>query len=108
MSEELTKRFNVQLATYFRDVYSDQILRMHSNTVAKDLGSKSNILDKVTLMEFLNLPGIMADRFYSQVGTGSKTDQRIVQDKFVSVMQTIYNSSLEDKMRLTFEIYDFD
>lgn len=108
-TEDLIKRFNAtHLAGYFRDVYADQLLRMHTNSSAKASGGPSNVLDKVTLLEFINLPGILADRFYAQVGNGSKTDARIVQDKFVSCMQTIYNSSLEDKMRLTFEMFDFD
>lgn len=107
-TDELIKRFNATvLAGYFRDVYADQLLRMHTNSSSKTSGP-SNVLDKVTLMEFINLPGILADRFYAQVGNGSKTDARIVQEKFISVMQTIYNSQLEDKMRLTFEMYDFD
>ena len=107
-TDDLIKRFNATVLTgYFRDVYADQLLRMHTNSSSKT-GGPTNVLDKVTLMEFINLPGILADRFYALVGNGSKTDARIVQDKFIPVMQTIYNSPLEEKMRLTFEMFDFD
>lgn len=59
-------------------------------------------------MEFINLPGILSDRFYALVGNGSKTDARVVQEKFVSIMQQVYSSTLEEKMQLVFSIFDFD
>jgi len=44
------------------------------------------MVDKVTLSEFIMLPGILSDRFYALTGNASKTDGRVVQDKFVSLM----------------------
>jgi Ca2+-binding EF-hand superfamily protein len=66
------------------------------------------MVDKVTLSEFIGLPGILSDRFYALTGNGSKSDARVLQDKFVSFMCQIYSSSLDQKMRLAFQIFDFD
>lgn len=38
----------------------------------------------------------------------NKSDQRVVFEKFVTVMQQVYSSNLDEKMRLTFDMFDFD
>jgi len=67
------KKFNSQiLQPYFKGVYADLLLRS-----APPKEQKTLQVDKVTLVEFIDLPGILADRFYSITGNGSKTDARV-------------------------------
>lgn len=104
LTDELIHKFKAQVLTpYFRNVYQDLLLR---STPSKD--SKQNTVDKVTLVEFINLPGILSDRFYTLMGNGVKTDLRVVLEKFINVMQQVYSSTLEEKMQLAFSIFDFD
>jgi Ca2+-binding EF-hand superfamily protein len=42
------------------------------------------------------------------MSNNSKNDQRVVLDKFITTMQLVYSSTLEDKMQLVFNIFDFD
>lgn len=69
---------------------------------------KFQLVDKITLGEFINLPGIISDRFFTLMGVGSKSDGRVSQEKFVNTLITVYSSALEDKMQLVFNIFDFD
>jgi Ca2+-binding EF-hand superfamily protein len=69
---------------------------------------KFQMVDKITLGEFINLPGIISDRFFTLMGAGSKSDSRVSQEKFVNTLITVYSSNLEDKMQLVFNIFDFD
>lgn len=62
----------------------------------------------MTLVEFINLPGILSDRFYTLIGNNNKFDSRVVLEKFIETMQTVYSSTLEEKMQLAFSIFDFD
>jgi Ca2+-binding EF-hand superfamily protein len=104
LTEDLIRKFNTfTLAPYFRNVYADLLLR---SSPTKD--SKTQTVDKVTLVEFINLPGIMSDRFYTLMGNNNKNEQRVVQDKFISTMMLVYSSTLEEKMQLAFNIFDFD
>jgi Ca2+-binding EF-hand superfamily protein len=42
------------------------------------------------------------------MGNNNKNEQRVVLEKFISTMQLVYSSTLEDKMQLAFNIFDFD
>jgi hypothetical protein len=48
------------LQPYFKDLYKDLILRCLSNTAIQE-----KKLDKVTFIEYCNLPGIINDRFFT-------------------------------------------
>ncbi len=69
---------------------------------------KFQLVDKITLGEFINLPGIISDRFFTLMGAGCKSDGRVSQEKFVNTLITVYSSNLEEKMQLVFNIFDFD
>lgn len=79
LNDDLIRKFsNEQLKPYFKQVYADLLLR---STSGKDNRGQPSI-DKVTLVEFINLPGILSDRFYSQMGTtgprDAKADGRVI------------------------------
>jgi|LauGreDrversion4_2_1035121.scaffolds.fasta_scaffold245394_3 hypothetical protein len=70
LSEQLIRKFNAQiLEPYFKNVYQDLLLR---SAPSKD--NKTNTVDKVTLIEYINLPGILAERFYSLMANDNKSD----------------------------------
>lgn len=74
-TDDLIRKFNTSvIQPYFRNVYQDLLLR---SAPSKD-SKVNNTIDRVTLVEFINLPGILSDRFYALVGNGSKTDARVV------------------------------
>ena len=60
-------------------------------------------IDKVTFIEYINLPGIVSDRFHA-LATQGRADGRIVEDAFMSLMLQVYSSSLDTKMQLTFKV----
>ena len=64
--------------------------------------SKKGYLDKVTFFEYTNLPGIINDRFFSTFA-GSKDDQ-ICEEAFVNGFCKVYLSSIEEKLKLTFDM----
>jgi hypothetical protein len=60
-------------------------------------------IEKVTFVEYINLPGIVSDRFYKLASTGS-TDTRIAEEPFVNLMLSVFSASLEKKMELVFKM----
>lgn len=91
------------LKPYFLSVFADLNLRstVPPNQTNKNLILKS--IDKVTFVEYINLPGIVSDRFYKLASVGS-TDSRITEDNFVNLMLSVYSASLEKKMELVFKM----
>ena len=52
------------------------------------------------------MPGILGERFFSCLDTND--DQSIDQKEFIHAMFKVYYSKLESKMKLVFDMYDFD
>ena len=108
LSPELIKKFNQdELRPYLKGVYADLLLR---SSPAKDQKTCTQV-DKVTFIEYINLPGILSERFFSLTcpcGSAQKVDSRVLPDKFINTISTVYCSSLEDKMQLVFQLFDFD
>jgi Ca2+-binding EF-hand superfamily protein len=106
LSDELIRRFQSQQVTpYFKSVFADLVLRSQP---AKD-PRFNNLCDKVTLVEYMNLPGILSDRFCALMGSNPKQGEgRLNSEKFLHVMSQVYSSTVEEKMRMCFEMYDFD
>lgn len=86
---------------YFKNVFADLVLR------SSPCPNKKQSIDKVTLIEFIQLPGIIADRFYALCSQDSD-DGRVTLDPFLKLVTLVYCSQLEQKMGLAFRIYDFD
>lgn len=82
---------------YFKDIYKD---------LAAQSDDKSKGINKVTLLTYTSLPGIIGERFFSVLDL-SKTDYIDLRE-FVHGFFKIYYSNLETKIKLSFDIYDFD
>lgn len=106
LSDDLIRRFQSQQVTpYFKSVFADLVLRSQP---AKD-SRYNSLCDKVTLVEYMNLPGILSDRFCALMGSNPKVSEgRVNSEKFLHVMSQVYSSTVEEKMKMCFEMYDFD
>lgn len=63
---------------------------------------KDEYVDNVAFFEYTNLPGIINDRFYS-LFEGCK-QHRISKQSFVTGFSRVYLASIEEKMKLTFNM----
>ncbi len=103
--EDLTPTMDSELAKsvltpYLQSVHSDLCLR--SAPPAKgQINSKS--IDKVTFVEYINLPGVLSDRFLALATQGS-ADQRVSEESFVSLLLRTFSSNLDTKMKLAFDM----
>ena len=95
ISDELESKFiKLHLRPYFQGVFSDLSLRSTTSLI------KTSI-DRVTFIEYCNLPGILSERFFNVAVAGSP-DKRIYEHAFLDLMLEVYGSSLEKKMKLAF------
>lgn len=102
LSDSLEKKFvKFYLRPYFMSVFADLALRSTAPSNAAAKPQKS--IDKVTFVEYINLPGIVSDRFYKLASTTS-TDTRIAEEPFVNIMLSVFCASLEKKMELVFKM----
>ena len=89
-----------ELRPFFSSVFADLALRSVQPSGA--LNSQKAI-DKVTFLEYVNLPGIVGDRFHHLACQGS-ADGRVLEAQFIELMLEVFSSSVETKMRLTFKM----
>lgn len=87
-----------ELRPYFASVFADLSLR---STQSQTTSKRS--IDKVTFVEYINLPGIVSDRFHS-LASKNHTEGRIFEDQFIELLLQVFSSSVETKMRLTFSM----
>ena len=87
-----------ELKPYFSGVFADLALR---STQAQNSSRKT--IDKVTFVEYCNLPGIVSDRFHALACKGAQ-DDRIQEEDFIELLLQVFSSSVETKMRLTFQM----
>lgn len=83
----------------FSDANFDQDLIQRSEDKRKGI-------NRIIMMEYANLPGILFDRFFSLIDpTGSGfADIK----SFLIALCKIYYSNINEKIRFAFDIYDFD
>ena len=82
---------------YFIDIYND--LWQRSDDQEKGV-------DKVTMLEYSNLPGIVGERFFHLFDTNK--DGYVDKKEFVKGFSRIFSSHLDTSLHLIFEFYDFD
>ena len=87
-----------ELKPYFSGVFADLALR---STQSQSNPHRS--IDKVTFVEYVDLPGIVSDRFHALCSKGH-VDGRIYEESFIELMLQVFSSSVETKMRLTFKM----
>lgn len=69
-----------ELRPYFSGVFADLALR--STQAPSD---KRKSIDKVTFVEYVNLPGIVSDRFHALACKG-QPEGRVLEDTFTELM----------------------
>lgn len=79
-------------------MFKDLLLR-ESEEGTKNLSFK-------VFSEYSQLPGIIADRFFSIVDKNG--DKKVSEQEFVTAFKQLYLSDLQMKMKISFEIFDFD
>ncbi|CDW83301.1 myosin light chain kinase [Stylonychia lemnae] len=82
---------------YFKDIYND---------LAAKSEKKSKGITKIVFQEYAGLPGILNERFFKILDENG--DGIIDQKEFIHAMFKVYYSKLESKIKLVFDIYDFD
>jgi Ca2+-binding EF-hand superfamily protein len=82
---------------YFKDIYKD---------LASRSDKKGSGINKVTIIDYCNLPGILADRFFSLLDANN--DEYIDLREFVYILFKIYYSNFDTQVKLVFDVYDFD
>ena len=71
--------------------------------MSTNYGDKLKSIDKITFIEYINLPGIVSDRFLA-LASGNSQEGRIYEQDFIELMLKVFSSSVETKMRLTFKM----
>lgn len=89
------------LRPYFKEVFADICLRSTRDPAAKSGDSRS--IDKVTFVEYVNLPGIVSDRFHA-LAADKHPDGRVSEQSFIDLLLQVFGSSVETKMRMTFKL----
>lgn len=90
---------NEELRPYFLGVFADFALRSTPSTSSSSQPGKS--IDKVTFTEYINLPGIVSDRFFALAKKG-RSDNRVSEEAFLNSFLAVFGSSLEQKMQFVF------
>ena len=78
----------------------DLALRSQTSTNNTD---KRKSIDKVTFIEYVNLPGIVCDRFHSLASKDSH-EGLVYEENFIELILKVFVSSVETKMILTFKM----
>lgn len=94
LNEEFKK--NVAIP-YFKDIYKD---------LAAQSDAKSKGINKVSVLNYSQLPGIIGERFFAVLDLNSSgyVDLR----EFVHGLFKVYYSDTETKLKFAFDMYDFD
>ena len=87
------------LRPYFSEVFTDLCLRSSRDSRSKITKS----IDKVTFVEYVNLPGIVSDRFHT-LAANDHPEGRVYEQSFIELLLQVFSSSVETKMRLTFKM----
>lgn len=82
---------------YFKDIYKDLV---------QWSDQKQKGINKVSILTYANLPGIIGDRFFAVLDTNN--DGYVDLREFLYGLCKIYYSSLDTKLKFIFDLYDFD
>ncbi len=63
-------------------------------------------IDKNTFVDYVNLPGVVSDRFFALVS--DPVNETVSLTAFTNLLLDVYSCKLEDKMRLVFRIFSFN
>ncbi len=88
------------LVPYLRDLYKDLALRSFVSYGQSNFKEKR--IDKVTFIQYCNLPGTISERLLKSFDSNS--DGMITEGSFVSNLSKIFVGDLESRMRITFDM----
>ena len=89
------------LHPYFSTLFDDLCMRMQDPSEKKGL-------DKVSFYEYAQLPGIINERLHALFSELSFYKDYVSKAEFLDNMTTIFIGNLDDKIKFTFKMYDFD
>jgi hypothetical protein len=81
---------------YFKDIYKDLVAQSDD---------KNKGINKITLLTYSNLPGIIGERFFAVLDL-SKNDYVDLRE-FVHGFFKVYYSNVDTKIKLSFDLYVF-
>lgn len=70
-------------------------------------GASQPNVDKNTFYSYVNLPGLVGERFFALASSPSK-DKRVDLEFYQRLILDVYSKSNDEKARLAFRIYDFN
>ena len=82
---------------YFKDIYKDLVGQSDD---------KSKGVNKVALLTYTDLPGVIGDRFFAVLDLSK--NEYVDLREFIHGFFKVYYSDLDTKIKLSFDIYDFD
>ena len=82
---------------YFKDIYKDLCSRSDD---------KNKGINKISMLDYCQLPGLLAERLFSVLDTDG--DGYLNSKEFLTGLLRFYCSTFDQKIKLVFEIYDFD
>ena len=82
---------------YFKDIFKD--LQERSD-------SKSKGINKISFINYCQLPGLLAERLFFVLDKDK--NGYLILDEFLEGMVCFYCSNFDEKLKLIFDIYDFD
>lgn len=82
---------------YFKDIYKD---------LSAQSDAKSKGINKVSILNYSQLPGIIGERFFAVLDL--KSSGYVDLKEFVHGFFKIYYSDTETKLKFAFDLYDFD
>ena len=82
---------------YFKDIFK---------SLSESCTDGAKHVDKVTFLQYTNLPGVLGDRIYSIMDEDG--DGFLDLKEFINGFFKIYFSSYDTKCQLVFDVYDFD
>ena len=82
---------------YFKDIYKDLL---------QQSDQRNKGINKVSILQYAQIPGIIGERFFTVMDVNK--DEYIDLKEFVYGLFRVYYSNLETKIKLTFDLYDFD
>jgi len=94
LNEEFKK--NVAIP-YFKDIYRDLVTQSDN---------KNKGINKITILQYSCLPGIIGERLFAVLDL--KGQGYVDLKEFVHGFFKIYYSNLDTKLKLAFDLYDFD
>jgi hypothetical protein len=93
---------------FIKDEFRPYLLGVFADFAMRSTPSSQNAypgksIDKVTFTEYINLPGMLSDRFYI-LAKKDRTDNRIYEEDFLSIMISVFTASLEQKLNFVFSV----